>query len=140
MKTGFCPIRAALAGVLLLLPGTLGCAGPGEGEGGSAERYRLPDWYKPLFTLHYPDGKTYEGECSWPARYDDYFEYLVHMTRQDAKPGGTITYPITLGGPRVHNFTPHGRGTMVYPDGTTKKGCWRDGAYVGPEEQEMKQP
>ena len=106
-----------------------GCSSPpaeDTGDGG------LPDWYRVRFVLNYPDGRKYEGECSWPDAYDDLIRLDLETSKGLVKPGKTMTSIREVEGSRVLDFPPNGRGTMTYPNGTTKTGLWRNGEYTGP--------
>ena len=114
--------RLSIAVACALLPS---CAPPPV-----VDRTAIPEWYKVRFRLHYPDGRRYEGECFWPDYYYDLLQHDIRVSRGLVKPGKSVLSVREVHGPKAFEFTPHGRGTMTYPDGTVKAGAWVDGEFA----------
>ena len=91
----------------------------------------IPEWFLIRFVLDYPDGRRYEGECTWPEDYYRKIQVDIAVSKDMVKPGKTVTSIREVSGPDAQAFTPHGKGTMYYPDGRRTTGMWHQGTFAG---------
>ena len=115
-----------------------GCSASGKKLKDPNGRLIIPWWYKVNFVLHYPDGRTYEGQCTWPPGFDRVLQFDIEARSSYLGPPKVIRSVQEIYGTRALQFVPNGYGTMTYPDGSRKKGLWKNGTFLGPQKGKSK--